>query len=244
MAILQRESRPHPELRRWMAPVNVLFAGADAGAYTLPESYIENRSSLDRLQAAIDALGELPDLKAIEAAAAIKTAENAAVRAIKPETVGKVLLDAEAKHEQLAASLHVLRQAQTRAAIALSALLSQSAEEVVVEHLRPAQALALTDAESIVPKLGGVRSTDELLAADGIESKREAWLVLESLAVRWRATARPTPSCSRPASRTTSVSTRSTPRRCCRSATLTSSRVSARAGSTRRPTRRSTWCGW
>ena len=80
----------------------------------------------------------------------------------------------------------MLRQAQTRAAIALSTLMGSSAEEVVVEHLRPAQALALADAEPIVPKLGGVRSRDELLSADGIESKREAWLALESLAVRWR----------------------------------------------------------
>ena len=188
MTQLPRESRPHPEYRRWLAPVKVLFDGADSGAFDLTEDYDLNRTCLDNLQTAIDALGELPDLKAVEAAVAIRTAQAAGKKPIaKPEIVGKALLDAEAKHEQLTASLHVLRQAQTRAAIALSNLLSDSAEQVVVECLRPAMEQALKDAEAIVPKLGGVRSRRELLAADGIEAKREAWLALESLAVRWKA---------------------------------------------------------
>jgi hypothetical protein len=177
-----RQTRSHPDLQRWMMPVEVLFQGHAAGAYTLPEQLIEDRAALHRVQSALSKLSAPPDPAVVVEELATAAASAAT---IKTADLGKKMRAAEDAVDEHLATLHVLRQIETKAGAAVRQTMDQLAYDIADEHLRPAADGVLAEAGELAPKLSGA-VTLEAVFRSGDEAGRKAWFELEGLADRWR----------------------------------------------------------
>src|SRR4051812_4390413 len=108
-------TQQHQQMRRDLRPVELVFAGAQAGAYTLPEEMVAARDRLHEIAEAIGAVEIPPDAIAVSTDLASAMAKEGA---LAPD-LGKRLLTADTKYETARAQLHVLRMAEAMAGSAL-----------------------------------------------------------------------------------------------------------------------------
>src|SRR5205085_572011 len=88
-------------------------------------------------------------------------------------------------HEREVAEIMILRQVVAGARDRLGALVRDLAEEIVVQHLRPALEDVLSAAENTAPALAGARTMEEVLRSDDRERAGAAWQRLGELGLRF-----------------------------------------------------------
>ena len=175
-----RQTRSHHDLAGWIRPVEVLFAGHEAGAYELPERLTGARAHLHRVQAALRKYGPHDDPNVAIAELATAAATSATIKG----DLGKRVLEIEAAVEEALAQRHVLFAAEAAAAQKVAGTLAAEAEAIVEDCLQPALDTVMAEAGANVPKLDGAITADKVFRAD--EPAREAWFALEELFDRYR----------------------------------------------------------
>lgn len=155
-----------------------LFAGLDAQIFTLPDDVVQARARIGQLVAAEPTPPATDEGELFEAAArAAATGEPLDVAAI-------------AKHRAASNTHGLSRQVHERALeIAdahLAAVLADSADAIITEHLRPVHDEIASEARDTFAKLTGVPETagSELLLQMG-KAARDAWLRADEIAQSW-----------------------------------------------------------
>lgn len=155
-----------------------LFAGHDAGGWTLPDELLASRRAVDTLTAA-----SRYGLTEPAARDALDAATVAAARNGDPLPDPSPVLDARRADEAAQIVLDIAQQAGEREAERLVALAVDLGDEVVREHLRPALDAALADGRKAYATYSDVGSdAHELLTAPA--KVREAFLAIEEPARR------------------------------------------------------------
>lgn len=161
-----------------------LFRGAAAGAYTLPDDLLALER---RARGAVDALaapdnGPTLNRTRGEYHQALVSAIDAGAEL--PDPI--VLAEAEARDRALAERRRLLVDLAEAAQSSVVAGVQAQADELIVDHLRPALDEALEGAGAVADKLGAtLPTTDELL--NGTDANRKAYKTLRALAGRYRA---------------------------------------------------------
>lgn len=159
-----------------------LIDSANAGHYTLPEQVTRHITALDRLNAAT-----LPPMGA-EGPAHHQLVDNmvAAALAGKPLPDATGVLDARRADERAAAMVQAHTQAVDRTAQGIGATITDMAEQILVDHLRPALAETVDAGRALVAALGGAQLDPvELLRADA--KARNAYFAVDDQVVRYDA---------------------------------------------------------
>lgn len=158
-----------------------LFAGHDAGTWTLPDELLASRRAVDTLTAA-----SRYGLTEPAARDAMYAATVAAARSGDPLPDPTSVLDARRADEGAQIILDVATAAGDREAERLVALAVDLGDAIITDHLRPALDAALTDGRKAYATYSDV-GTDphELLTAPA--RVREAFLAIEDPARRYAA---------------------------------------------------------
>lgn len=160
-----------------------LFAGYDAGHYTLPERLVNLRDALTRL-AAMPQLVEPPHPDTVWPELVRQAAAEFAA--------GKPVLDPSKRMASARAAVVAYQeQGQIRAEVertlteALDGSIRGAADEVIRDHLQPALIPVRDAMEEAAKRLPLNANTADVLAAD--EKAREAWLRLDKAATQYDA---------------------------------------------------------
>jgi hypothetical protein len=177
---MNRDERPHLELRRVTAPVLKAFKQAERAGVALPEELRAARARFETVEQAIAAVVWPPDPKTAAAALAgdLEGAEEI------PDDLGERLMRAEADHEAARAQTQVLRKAEWTAGRALARVFAEAAEEIVTDCLRPRLQEVLDEAAALVPVLKGARDPNALVEVND-QAAFKAWSALGLLFERY-----------------------------------------------------------
>lgn len=160
-----------------------LFAGADAGVYALPAELLAARDAIDNIEAMRRAV-VLPD---VETAGRRHRAEVIAA-ARDGQTVAPSideLLELERQVPGVYRLQGLLTEAREQASRELIELLHDSAEDVLVESLRPVFEMAVEDLRKHGPRCRDVSGESELAQAS--KAVRDSWLAVQAAVGRVRA---------------------------------------------------------
>jgi len=174
--------------RRTAGSINALLEGAQLGHYSVPKSLTDAQTTRATISEELSrALAELDKLGTMDAATA-----PLATNVLEAARAGKPLPDVSAPLAKLEQALQAarLRVSVLRAARELAArdlLFGTPAEDVIIEHLRPALAAVMEEVAALVPKLEGrdVENAQGFLRAP--ETAREAYARLSDLAYQYSA---------------------------------------------------------
>jgi hypothetical protein len=161
-----------------------VFAGWHAGAYSLPASVIAHgRAFLALSAAAAEANAANVAAKAADGQAGRLAAIHATIAATiatgaVPVDPGWPIVAAHRAAEDAALRADVLAEARERMADSLAGIVAVSADELVLEHWRPAFTETLAAVAKVAPSLAGVDVTDTGAVSAGGAKAAAAFLEL------------------------------------------------------------------
>ena len=161
-----------------------LYAGADAGHYTLPAAVLD---ALQVVRALEQFQSEQSDATAPAAREALADAIVAAARAGRPLPSGAVYLKAEEADRAAEARASVLAEVIERRTMALATVTSGNALTIITDHLAPALSETLEEARPAVAALEPFDMSGPERMVNAADDVRASYAVLCDLAERYRA---------------------------------------------------------